>query len=377
MISCKECGCTYDERRATCPKCGNPTKKSFIVSDKATCPCCGAEGEKVQGYNFVCEFCGTLFPVDARTRAAIDAQRRQKVMAQQQVINEEMKKKNKKTLKIIIFVLICLISLPFGINYCSRYQQQQKIAEMEREEAEEKAKAEQEKAKAEQEKKNTFQKCFIYPRDIFTSNSKDGIGHLNQNLRSFLMQKGFKEEGTEKYSYYDKSGKLIVSININTYYPTGYNPAKRLNENESIHSIKISFGESSDLDNKYVSTFKYELQRMGFANADININYKSFSAMSGLEFIRFGTQKTITENYWPQIYANWEGVDIGSYPNSIECVGYRELSTNRAKTPNRTKLTQKTAEASASAVDEATRQVMDIIGKAEEATNKAINDAMK
>ena len=116
---------------------------------------------------------------------------------------------------------------------------------------------------------------------------------------------------------------------------------------------------------------------MGFANADININYKSFSAMSGLEFIRFGTQKTITENYWPQIYANWEGVDIGSYPNSIECVGYCELSTDQAKASNSTKLTQKTAEASASAVDEATRQVMDIFGQAEEAGKEAASKASK
>jgi len=58
MIECKECGCPYDERRPSCPECGNPTEYSMNMTGRTNCPNCGAPLTD----SISCEYCGTTFP---------------------------------------------------------------------------------------------------------------------------------------------------------------------------------------------------------------------------------------------------------------------------------------------------------------------------
>lgn len=401
MITCKECGCTYDERRATCPKCGNPTKNSIIVTDKATCPCCGAEGEKVQGYNFVCEFCGTLFPVDARTRATIDAQRQQVIMAQQQVINEEVKKKNNKTLKIIFGIIILLISIPIGINYYSSYEQKQKMDETEREKAEAKATI---KKTIQAVMQGNTHSVYISPRDIFIANNQSRIGHLNQNLISILKQKGYIEDGVLTYSYYinknfKESNENFQSYDYDPSIPlikivlNSYNPiisiSERKNETDAVHSVTIII-YNKELSKAYENSFKKGLRNIGFVGEiDDRYSYNSSSEMSNFGLIRIGNTLNKTEYFIKEITANWEGVKFGKgygyisdydydYDNefTIECVGFCELNPNQAKAQNSVKTLQKTTQASNSYYS-TEEKAKDAVEEAQMASKEAVNAALK
>ena len=83
-----------------------------------TCPNCGAELRNTQGYNFVCEFCGTITQVDPQTRAMINAQiqrqRQQEMMARQIEYQNNVEKSARKgwiIAAIIIFVIPILLRI--------------------------------------------------------------------------------------------------------------------------------------------------------------------------------------------------------------------------------------------------------------------------
>lgn len=58
MVTCTDCGFTYGEHEACCPKCGNPTHRSNVRTDISNCPCCGAP---VTGSE-ACDYCGAMYP---------------------------------------------------------------------------------------------------------------------------------------------------------------------------------------------------------------------------------------------------------------------------------------------------------------------------
>lgn len=121
MITCHECGSIYDEAMRKCPECGNPTKLTLNSSDLAACPSCGAELHTIQGYNFVCDFCGTTAPIDKQTRAKIDAakkeqirQERARIRQERAIIRQERsrirKRRAKRILLTILFFIIAAIA---------------------------------------------------------------------------------------------------------------------------------------------------------------------------------------------------------------------------------------------------------------------------
>ncbi len=83
-----------------------------------TCPNCGAELHNIQGYNFVCEYCGTITQVDPQTRAMINAQiqrqRQQELMARQIEYQNNVEKSARKGW-IIAAIIIFAIPLLFRI----------------------------------------------------------------------------------------------------------------------------------------------------------------------------------------------------------------------------------------------------------------------
>lgn len=61
MITCSDCGFSYGEHEACCPKCGNPTDQSSQRTDLSNCPNCGAPIN--QGAS--CYYCGSAYPKPA------------------------------------------------------------------------------------------------------------------------------------------------------------------------------------------------------------------------------------------------------------------------------------------------------------------------
>jgi uncharacterized Zn finger protein (UPF0148 family) len=308
------------------------------------CPYCGATLQKTQGYNFVCEYCGKTTPVDAQTRAAIDATRnakqRQIAMAQQRAINDRVQKKTKKGCWIAIIIAICAISIPSGISIYSSYKKK-------RDKAEEQEKIEKVQQDILSSNPNSI---YVAPSDIFITNNKERIGHLNQDLITTLKQKGYVEDGALTYSYYVNgkpkeknssvynSTKPLITVEINSYKPiTSY--SERLNETDAVHSVAIIIA-NQDIKKAYENSFKKDLRNIGFGNKpnyDFRIKLKSSLEMNDFDLIRFGTQKTIIDTTFSSEYytstethiiPNWEGVKCGerySYENKIECVAFREF----------------------------------------------------
>ena len=75
-----------------------------------TCPNCGAELHNIQGYNFVCEYCGTITQVDPQTRAMINAQiqrqRQQELMARQIEYQKNVEKGTRKGCIIAAIIIL-------------------------------------------------------------------------------------------------------------------------------------------------------------------------------------------------------------------------------------------------------------------------------
>lgn len=350
MIQCKECGYMYDDNIQACPKCGNPSHLSIRIN---TCPGCGAELHNIQGYDFVCEYCGTTTPVDSQTRAMIDAQQKQAIIAQQIENNKVVEKNTRKGCLIVIIVALCAISIPIGISLYSDHK-----AKQERAEAIE---------KYQQIKQDVMsgkpQSAYIAPGDIFVNNNKDRIGHLNQNLITTLKQKGYVEDGALTYSYYvngkpeennsaaydynynyDPSQPLI-KIELNSYNPSlSYGHSERLNEAEDVHSVSIII-QDEEIRKAYQNNFKKDLRNIGFSgnkpDYDLNVQLENKNQMDQFDLIRVGTQKTkidtiFSSEYYTstktQISLNWDGVSFNSryistgfseLTPAIVCVGFR------------------------------------------------------
>lgn len=336
----------YDDNIRACPKCGNPSHLSIRIN---TCPGCGAELHNIQGYNFVCEYCGTTTPVDPQTRAKIDAEKRQILMEQQMENNKVVEKNTRKGCLIVIIVALCAISIPIGVSLYSDH------------------KAKQEKAEAiekyQQIKQDVMsgkpQSAYIAPDDIFVSNNKDRIGHLNQNLITTLKQKGYVEDGVLTYSYYvngkpEKNNSAtydynydpsqpLIKIELNSYNPSlSYGHSERLNEADAVHSVSIIF-QDEEIGKAYQNNFKKDLRNMGFSgnkpSYDYSTQLENKDVMDTFSLIRVGTQKTkidttFSSEYYTstktQISLNWEGVafyyegySTSSSIYKIECVGFR------------------------------------------------------
>ena len=94
---------------------------------KKQCQYCGAPfkpNSKIQGYNFVCEYCGNLTPVDNQTRAAIDtaknARQQQIEMAQQQEKYRRSQKQEKKNCLVAIITFVGIMAITAGISIISK-----------------------------------------------------------------------------------------------------------------------------------------------------------------------------------------------------------------------------------------------------------------
>lgn len=61
MITCSDCGFSYGDHEACCPKCGNPTANSARRTDLSNCPNCGAP---ING-GVSCAYCGSAYPKPA------------------------------------------------------------------------------------------------------------------------------------------------------------------------------------------------------------------------------------------------------------------------------------------------------------------------
>lgn len=400
MIVCKECGFAYDESMKQCPKCGNPTELSMGGN---TCPNCGAEGKNVQGYNFVCEFCDTQFPVDAQTRAMIDAKQRQIFIAKQQEYNQIVQKKNKKMLIKIAIIFACFIAAVWGYNYYVSYEAKKEKKRLEQITKEEKEKIQQIKKDIVSCKSHS---AYISPSDIFITKNPDRIGHLNQNLIATLKRKGFVEDGALTYSYY-VNGKPTKSNDNNSYYDdydynnydfdaskplikivlNSYKPivsrGERLNESDAINSVSIIIS-NKELREAYVVSFRKDLRNIGFKGdvAD-KYDYNSSITMSNFSLLRIGNIIKKTEFYLTKITANWEGVNLGNgylsdYDNAIECVGFCEIGGNVTGASNNSKSANKSIEKGTGAVKNSkdpADEVNDAAREAIEAIDKAAADA--
>lgn len=393
MIVCKECGFAYDESMKQCPKCGNPTEMSM---SGCTCPNCGAEGRNVQGYNFVCEFCGTLFPVDAQTRAKIDAEQRQIIIAKQQEYNKIAQKRNKKTLIIIAIIFACFIAAVWSYNYYVKERLEQIAIEG--------------KEKFQRIKRDIIscksESAYISPSDIFITYNPDRIGHLNQNLIATLKRKGFVEDGALTYSYYI-NGKPTKSNDNNSYYDynnydnndfdaskplikfvlNSYKPivssSERLNESDAVNSVSIIIN-NEDLRNAYVDNFRKDLRNIGFkGDVDDKYDYNSSVTMSNFSLIRIGNMIKKTEFYLTKITANWEGVNLGNgylsdYDNAIECVGFCEIGGNATGASSNAKSTNRSTEKTTNAATYSSAyEVEDVARKAVEEVKAAAIEATK
>lgn len=298
-----------------------------------TCPGCGAEMSKIQGYNFVCQYCGTVTPVDPQTRAMIDAQQRQRIVAQQIENNKIADKKFKKGCLIAIGIFVVLIVLGAIYNKC----QKDKWREQEERNRQEMLEKNQEQRIADAARNNrnipeelegvNLNDFYISPGSIFSNSGKEGIGHLKQNLREILKEKGFVEEGTERMSYYgnnNKTGVPIISVKFNSYFPQ-YSHADRKNETDDIHSLKIEISDET-LYNDFKARFIKELRSLGFAKEDVAGNgYESSIEMTGKDFLRIGDITKREEGYLTKTYCNWECVDIEDYERQFECIAFREF----------------------------------------------------
>ncbi len=298
-----------------------------------TCPNCGAELHNIQGYNFVCEFCGTITPIDPQTKAMIDAQQRQRVVAQQIENNKIVEKKFKKGCLIAAIAIVAIITSLAIINKC----QKDKWREQEERNRQEMLEKNQEQRIADAARNNrnipeelegvNLNDFYISPGSIFSNSGKEGIGHLKQNLREILKQKGFVEEGTERMSYYgnnNKTGVPIISVKFNSYFPQ-YSHADRKNETDDIHSLKIEISDET-LYNDFKARFIKELRSLGFAKEDVAGNgYESSIEMTGKDFLRIGDITKREEGYLTKTYCNWEGVDIEDYERQFECIAFREF----------------------------------------------------
>lgn len=297
-----------------------------------TCPGCGAEMSKIQGYNFVCQYCGTVTPVDPQTRAMIDAQQRQRIVAQQIENNKIADKKFKKGCLIAIGIFVVLIVLGAIYNKCQR----DKWREQDEKNRQEMLKKNEEQRIADAARNNknipeeladvSLDDFYISPSSIFSNSGNDGIGHLSQNLRSTLKQKGFVEEGTEHMSYYGSNnitGVPIISVKFNSYFPN-YG-ADRKNESDDIHSVKIEISDATFF-NDFKARFIKELRSIGFAKEDVaGSGYESSSEMIGKDFLRIGDVINSEEGYIQKTYCNWDAVEIKDYDRIVECIAYREF----------------------------------------------------
>ena len=340
MLQCRECGYQYNDNLKACPKCGNPSHLSIINNN---CPNCGAELKKVQGYNFVCEYCGTITPVDSQTRAKIDAEKRKILIAQQMEYNKIAQKKTKKVLIRIGIIVLCIIAAIIAYNSYISYKVNQ-----EKKEHEEMENAAKEKL---QNVKNDIiarkpQSAYISPSDIFVTGNTDLIGHLNQNLIATLEKKGFeklsdytynyypngKTADSDNYSYYDddynaSTKRPLISVHLNSYKPS--ENSKRLNETDAIHSVSITINDKN-LRTAYIDSFKNGVANLGFtSHVENKYEYESSSDFFNFKLFRFGNQEKRTENYLTKISANWEGIGYSEYGSStngdIICVAFREL----------------------------------------------------
>lgn len=297
-----------------------------------TCPNCGAELHNVQGYNFVCMYCGTITPVDPHTRAMIDEQRNAQMRQQAIVENQKMEKNLKKgcliALVVIVTIIAALITALIVFNKCQRdkwHEENEKIRQEQLQKAQEQRGTDYTKNSPQKQANINVNDFYFSPSTIFSNTGKDGIGHLNQNIRSTLMAKGFKEEGSELFSYYDTDNNPIITVKLNSYYPPSHTNTERMNENDDIHSIRINISDK-DAFNEFQSTFCKELRSLGFeADRNDTYNFKGSSAMIGFKYIRLGNHISQTDGYSTNNLVNWEGVKIEDYNSQIECVAFQEF----------------------------------------------------
>ena len=263
----------------------------------------------------------------------IDAQQRQRIVAQQIEYNKIAAKKTKKGCIIAAIAVAVIVACAALIDKCQsdkRHEQQEQLRQEQLEKEQE-----QRIADAARNNKNipeeladvSLDDFYISPGSIFSNSGKEGIGHLKQNLREILKQKGFVEEGTERMSYYgnnNKTGVPIISVKFNSYFPQ-YSHADRKNETDDIHSLKIEISDET-LFNDFKARFIKELRSLGFAKEDVAGNgYESSIEMTGKDFLRIGDITKREEGYLTKTYCNWESVDIEDYEGQFECIAFREF----------------------------------------------------
>lgn len=291
------------------------------------CPYCGATLQKIQGYNFVCEYCGKTTPVDAQTRAAIDAQRNEQI--RQHTRTKEQKTLKKGCLIVIISAVAILASLTF-INKCQRDKIHEQMDKNRQERLDKTNDLSSNNYSQSSSQKNAIiniDDFYISPNNIFTNSGKESIGHLKQDLKDFLSQKGFVQEGTERMSYYgsnNNSGIPLISVKFNFYFPK-YSHCDRKNETDDIHSLFIEISDGT-LFNDFKARFIKELRSIGFAKEDVSgRGYESAIEMIGEDFLRIGDVINSEEGYFTKIYCNWEAVEIKDYDRIVECIAFREF----------------------------------------------------
>lgn len=291
------------------------------------CPYCGATLQKIQGYNFVCEYCGKTTPVDAQTRAAIDAQHNEQ-------IRQHTRAKEEKTLKkgcfiAIISAVAILVSLTI-INKCQRdkiHEQMDKYKQERLDKINVSSSNSYSQSPTQHNVIISIDDFYISPNNIFTNSGKESIGHLKQDLKDYLSQRGFVLEGTERMSYYgsnNNSGAPLISVKFNFYFPT-YSNCDRKNETDDIHSLFIEINDET-LYNDFKARFIKELRSIGFAKEDVTSRgYESSIEMIGKDFLRIGDVIKSKEGYFSKTYCNWESVELLDYKRTIECVAFREF----------------------------------------------------
>lgn len=173
------------------------------------------------------------------------------------------------------------------------------------------------------ERQQIIESVNLSTSDIFNKNKS---GHLNQDLDKLLEEKGFTSNGSNTYYYHDSidNNKAIITIEFNsyTYTPDMYSVVKRKNENEKIHSVRISF-ENEELYNEFKSKFEAQLQKDEFIRPTELFEYDNHMTMSNFSLVKIGKHKTKTIDYLARKFANWFGVDFKD--KEILCVGFCEI----------------------------------------------------